>query len=84
MAMHPGSIGAKCGGTPMNEDERPVTRPYILVEDMGAAVAARRERRRRNHPSADEHSGPRHVRHQLSERDRVRALAGVRDAAFFP
>lgn len=25
---------------PMNEDERPVTRPYILVEDIEAAVAA--------------------------------------------
>jgi predicted enzyme related to lactoylglutathione lyase len=24
----------------MNEDERPVTRPYILVEDIEAAVAA--------------------------------------------
>lgn len=25
---------------PMNEDERPVTRPYIVVEDLEAAVAA--------------------------------------------
>jgi predicted enzyme related to lactoylglutathione lyase len=25
---------------PMNQDERPVTRPYILVEDIEAAVAA--------------------------------------------